>query len=449
MFSNLTEKLGKVFARLTSVGYIREEDINLALREIRVALLEADVALDVVKELTRIIKEKALGQEVIKSTTPGQMVVKIVQDCLTEILEYENSELEFNKNSLSVFLILGLQGSGKTTSSAKLAKILAKQKKKVLLASVDTYRPAAQLQLAQLASRNGLDCLAIIEGQKPLEITKRAMEEAKKNLYDVLIIDTAGRLHIDDELMDEISLIESLVKSKERILVADSMTGQDSINIARSFNDKHNLTGIVLTRLDGDSRGGAALSMSFVTKVPVKFLCTGEAVDDIEKFSGSRIASRILGMGDIVSLVEKASELVSEDEAKQLEERISKGNFNLNHLAQHLEKLTKLGGIGKLMSMIPGVGSAMQGFDSSSIDPKIINWQIAIIRSMTKKERQNPLILNASRKKRIAAGSGRSVQEINKLIKSFLQMQNMMKKFKNFDKSSLLKGGFGKFFPKS
>lgn len=448
MFKDLGEKLNNIFGKLTSVGYLTEDQIHSSLREIRVALLEADVSLEVVKEFTNIVKERALGQEVLKSITPGQMIVKIVQDTITDLLKFDKGhEININANPPAVILVMGLQGSGKTTSAVKLAKKLSYQKKKkVLLASLDVYRPAAQKQLEMLALKAGLKSLEIIENQSPLEITKRALSEAKHDQYDVLILDTAGRMHIDQDLMNEVVKISEISKPVEKLLVVDSMIGQESVNIAREFNKQVGCTAIGLTRVDGDTRGGAALSMSFMTKCPIKILGTGEGVDDLEDFDPERIASRILGMGDIVSLVEKAAEAFDDEEAAKLESDMQKGHFTLDQLASHLGKIKKMGGVAKLVSMIPGMSKFSGKINSDEVDDKSVERQIAIIRSMTKFEKLNPKLLNASRKIRISKGSGTSVQEVNKLVKNFLKMQKMMKKFSSMDKKSLMRGGMDQFF---
>lgn len=442
MFKDLGDKLNRIFSKLTGVGYINEDQINSALREIRVALLEADVSLEVIREFTKIVKEKALGQEVIKSVTPGQMVVKIVQDTIEELLTFEKGhELNFNTQPPAVLLMLGLQGSGKTTTTVKIAKKISKDKK-VLVASLDIYRPAAQRQLEVLANKANISSLEIVSVQSPQEITKRAIRVAKENFYDVLILDTAGRLHLDPELMEEIQQISSISSPVEKLLVVDAMTGQDSVNIAREFNNQIGLTGIVLTRIDGDTRGGSALSMSYVTNCPIKFLGVGEGIDELEKFYPDRVASRILGMGDIVSLVEQASELVDEEESQRIEESLKKGSFDLNQLAQHLGKIKKMGGVAKLMNMIPGLNKIAGSMASAGdMDDKAVDRQVAIIRSMTKIEKRNPKLLNASRKIRIAKGSGTTVQDVNKLVKNFLKMQKMMKKFGSMDKKTLMRAG--------
>jgi len=444
MFSNLAESLSKVFDKLTGTGYLREDDINSAMREIRIALLEADVALPVIKDLIKNIKEEAVGEKVIKSVSPGQMVVKIVQDAIEKILTLDNHALNLSIAPPAVILMVGLQGSGKTTSTAKLALKLKKDGKKVLISSLDIYRPAAQKQLQILAEQNNIDVVSIVDKEKPLEITKRTLAEGK--FYDVIILDTAGRQHVDKELMDELKDVKKLSKPIETILVADAITGQDAVNIAQEFNEAVGLSGIILTRVDSDARGGAALSMSYVTKCPIKFLATGEKIEDFELFAPDRIASRILGMGDIVSLVEKAQEFTDKEASEKLMKKLEKGQFDLDTFADQLKNLKKMGGLSSVMKMIPGINKLTKGMDGNAMDDSIIKVQLAIISSMTKKERKFPKILNASRKIRVAEGSGTKVQEINKLVKQFLQMQKMFKKAGTMDKSALLRGKFNEFF---
>jgi len=444
MFSKLTESLGKVFDKLTGTGYLREEDINLAMREIRIALIEADVSLPVIKAMISKIKEESSGEKVVKSISPGQMVIKIVQDCIENVLTLENHELNLSVAPPAVILMAGLQGSGKTTTTAKLALKLKKEGKKVLIASLDVYRPAAQKQLQVLAEQNEIDVLETLEKQKPLDIAKRALKESK--FHDVLILDTAGRQHIDKVLMKELKDVKEISSPVETILVADAITGQDAVNIAQEFNEHIGITGIILTRVDSDARGGAALSMSYITKCPIKFLATGEKVEDFEKFSPDRIASRILGMGDIVSLVEKAQETSDQEVSEKLMKKIEKGQFDLDSLADQLKGLKKMGGLAGVMKMIPGINKLTKGMNSDAMDDGAINRQIAIISSMTKDEKKFPKVLNASRKIRIANGSGTKVQDINKLVKQFLQMQKMFKKAGKMDKSALMRGDFKQFF---
>lgn len=445
MFGSLSDNLSKIFSKLTGKGFLKEEDVDLALREIRMALLEADVSLAVAKEFTKKIKEQALGQEIIKSVSPGQMVVKIVNDCLVELLTHENNQLNFSTTPPAVMMMVGLQGAGKTTICAKIANKY-KTSKKILLASLDVYRPAAKEQLAVLAKTANVSSLEIIANESPIETTKRALKEAKLQSYDLLILDTAGRLHIDDELMDELIKVKALAKPIETLLVADSLTGQDAVNVAKNFNEKVGITGIILTRIDGDSRGGAALSMSFVTNCPIKLLGTGEKLSELEEFHADRIASRILGMGDIVSLVEKASEVMDQKASEKMMEQIKKGQFDLNHLADQLKNMNKMGGIGSIIGMIPGLGGLKDKIADAKIDDKMIARQLAIISSMTKMERRNPKILNASRKIRIANGSGMKVSDVNRLLKQHMDMANMFKRFGGMDQKSMMRAGIKNLF---
>ncbi|MEM7617198.1 MAG: signal recognition particle protein [Pseudomonadota bacterium] len=438
--------INNIFDKLKNSGYLSEKDIDQTLREIKIALIEADVALPVIKNFMKYVKEQAVGQEIVKSVTPGQMVIKIVEDCLKDMLGSEAIELNLATKPPAVILMVGLQGSGKTTSTAKLAiHIQKKLNKTPFMASLDIYRPAAQKQLEILAKKNDINVLDIIEGQKPQAITKRALDEANKIGADVVLLDTAGRLHIDNNLMDELQEIKKISQPVETLLVADSLTGQDAVNIAKNFNEVIGVTGIILTRIDGDGRGGAALSMRQVANCPIKFLGVGEKIDQFEVFHPDRIASRILGMGDIVSLVEKASQVVDEKEAIKLSKKIKKGNFDFNDLASQLKQMKKMGGIGNIMGMIPGLGKVKDQLANANIDEKIFARQLAIIHSMTKKERTNPKLINSSRKKRIAGGAGVSIQEINKLIKQHKQMSLMMKKFGKMDKKALMRNGLGDF----
>ena len=429
MFDALQERLGTVFDRLTGRGALKESDVAEALREVRVALLEADVALPVVKEFVEQVQKKAVGEEVLRSVTPGQMVIKIVHDHLVEMLGTEAEPLNFRANPPVPVLIVGLQGSGKTTTAAKLAKRLhEREKKKVYLASLDVYRPAAQEQLRVLGEQAGIPTLPIVAGQMPVDIAKRAMQAAKLQGFDIVILDTAGRLHIDGALMNEVAAVRDAVKPAETLLVADSLTGQDAVNVAREFNQQIGLTGIALTRVDGDGRGGAALSMRAVTGRPIKFIGTGEKLDAIEEFHPSRIASRILGMGDVVSLVEKAKETIDEEEAAKLEKKFLKGQFDLDDLAAQLRQMRRMGGMDGLMSMLPGVAKAKQQMAAAQIDDRLLKRQEAIIGSMTLKERRDVRVLNGSRRRRIAAGAGVEIQDVNRLLKQFKQISGMMKK---------------------
>lgn len=446
MFDSLAEKLSGVFDRLAHRGALTESDVDGAMREIRVALLEADVALPVVKDVVAKIKDRAVGQAVVKSVTPSQMVVKIVHDALVEMLGGENAALDLNAAAPVPVLMVGLQGSGKTTTSAKLALRLKRDKKRALLASLDVYRPAAQEQLAQLGVQIGVDVLPIIVGEKPKAIASRAMTEGRKGGYDVVVLDTAGRLHVDLDMMGEVTEIRALVQPKETLLVVDALAGQDAVNIAREFNEKIGITGIVLTRVDGDSRGGAALSMRAVTGRPIKFLGVGEKVDALEPFHPDRLAGRILGMGDVVSLVETAAEKMDKDEAERVAKRMMDGRFDLNDLLSQLRQMQKMGDLKGLLGLIPGMGKFKAQIDAAKIDDKIFKRQEAIILSMTPRERRNPDIIKAARKKRIAAGCGLSVQDVNKLLKQYEQIADVMKKMKKMGKRGLfggLPGGFG------
>lgn len=448
MFQSLTDKLGGVFDKLRGKGSLSEEDVNLALREIRVALLEADVALPVVKDFVERIREKAVGQDIIKSVSPAQQVVKIVHDEMVAMLGSENAELSFHGTPPVIYLMVGLQGSGKTTSTAKISKYLTdKNRKKVLMASLDTYRPAAQDQLAQLGTQTGVATLPIIAGEDPVAITKRAMNEARLGGYDVLMLDTAGRLAIDDVLMNEVVAIRDLAKPVETLLVVDAMTGQDAVNTAKSFDEKVGITGLMLTRIDGDARGGAAMSMRAVTGKPIKLLGVGEKWDALEPFHPDRIAGRVLGMGDVVSLVERAVETINQNEAEEMAKRFQDGRFDLNDMLSQFRQMKKMGGIGSLMKMLPGVSRFADQIDNANLDNSVMKKQEAIILSMTKDERVRPAILNASRRKRIAAGSGTTVQQVNQLIKQFEQMEGMMRRMKKMGVGGMLgamKGFMGK-----
>lgn len=426
MFNALTTKLSDVFKKLGSRGIITQKDIEEGLREIRLALLEADVSLSVVKEFMSHVKEKALGEAVIKSIRPDQQLVKIVYDELVNLLgSSEDTSLNFKSVPPAVILMVGLQGSGKTTTSAKLALKL-KKKKRVLLASLDIYRPAAQEQLSQLGSQISVDVLPIIPDQKPLEIAKRAIETGQKGLYDVLILDTAGRLQIDETLMQEVIDVKKLANPTETLLVADALIGQEACNVAKEFNEKVGITGLVLTRIDGSSRAGAALSMKMISKAPLKFLGTGEKLEDIEEFHADRLAGRILDKGDVVSLVEKAIENIDQKEAEIQAQKMLKGKFDLEDMLNQMRQMQKLGSMSSIMGMLPGLAKYKEQIESVDTDA-IMKKQEAIILSMTPKERRHPDIIKASRKKRIAQGSGVEVHEVNKLLKSYEQMSTMMK----------------------
>lgn len=446
MFDTLAEKLGGIFDRLSHRGALTEAHVDEAMREIRIALLEADVALPVVRDFIEKVREQAVGQKVIKSVTPSQMVVKIVNDALVEMLGTENAALDLAAEPPVPVLMVGLQGSGKTTTSGKLALRLKKEKKRVLLASLDIYRPAAQEQLTQIGRQIDVDVLPVIIGEKPRAIAQRAVTEAKKGGYDVVILDTAGRLHIDLDMMAEVADVRSMVQPKETILVVDALAGQDAVNIAREFNEKIGVTGIVLTRIDGDSRGGAALSMRAVTGRPIKFLGAGEKMEALEPFHPDRLAGRILGMGDVVSLVETAAEKMDKDEAERVAKRMMEGRFDLNDLLSQLRQMQKMGDLKGLLGMLPGVAKMKAQLDAAKIDNSVFKRQEAIILSMTPRERRNPDLIKASRKKRIANGSGVTVQEVNKLLKQYEQVAEVMKRMKKMGKRGLfggLPGGFG------
>ena len=429
MFESLSDRLSGIFDKLTGRGALTESDVGEAMREVRRALLEADVALEVVREFIETVKEKAVGQEVLKSVTPGQQVVKIVHDEMVAMLGDDAEGIDLKAKAPVPIMLVGLQGSGKTTTCAKVAKRLTeKEKKKVLMASLDVRRPAAQEQLRVLGEQVGVDTLPIKEGQDPKQITKRALKDAKTGGYDVLMLDTAGRLHIDEELMAETADVHGLAKPHETLLVADALTGQDAVNLAKSFDECVPLSGIVLTRVDGDGRGGAALSMRAVTGKPIKLMGTGEKIDALEDFHPSRIADRILGMGDVVSLVERAAETLDAEKAEKIAQKMRKGAFDLDDLSDQLEQMKKIGGMSGVLSMLPGVAKMKKQIEEADLDNTVVKRQQAIISSMTPRERRSPKLLNASRKKRVAAGSGTSVQDINKLLKMHRQMSDMMKK---------------------
>jgi len=429
LFDSLTSKFGDIFDRLRKHGALSASDVSDAMREIRVALLEADVALPIVKEFIEKVNQAAIGQDVTKSVTPGQMVIKIVNDQLIEMLGSENAEINLAAVAPVPILMVGLQGSGKTTTTGKLAlRLKNREKKKVMVAGLDVARPAAQEQLAQLALQADVVCLKSVFGEQPVGIAKRAMETGRKEGFDVVILDTAGRLAIDQDLMAEVAEIRNIVVPAETLLVADAMGGQDAVNVAREFKERIGITGIVLSRVDGDSRGGAALSMKAVTGCPIKFMGVGEKLNALEAFQADRIANRILGMGDIVGLVEKAEETLDQANAEKIAKRALKGQFTLEDLQQQLGQIKNMGDIGGLMGMLPGVGKMKKQIAEANIDDRAIVRQEAIILSMTIQERRNPKVLNAKRRKRIAAGSGTSVQDVNRLLKQFQQMSKMMKK---------------------
>ena len=445
MFDVLATKLGDVFEKLKKRGALNEADVDAAMREIRVALLEADVALPVVKEFIAKAKERAVGQKVLRSVTPGQMVVKIVHDQLVDMLggglDPFEGEIDLGKAIPASILMVGLQGSGKTTTSAKLALRLKKRdRKKVLMASLDVYRPAAQQQLQVLGAQTEIATLPVVFGEQPLAIARRAMETGRREGYDVIILDTAGRLHIDQALMAEVAAVRDIAKPSETLLVADAMTGQDAVNLAKEFNEKVGVTGIVLTRVDGDARGGAALSMRAVTGRPIKLMGIGEKLDDLENFQADRVAGRILGMGDVVGLVEKAAETIEREQAEKMAARMMKGEFTLEDMAEQLKQLKRMGSLDGILGMLPGVGKIKNQLAAAKVDDKMIARQEAIILSMTVKERRNPKLLNASRRRRIAAGAGTTVEAVNRLLKQHLQMADMMKKMGKMGKKGLLGG---------
>ncbi len=444
MFDKLSDRLGGVFDKLKGRGALKEEDVRSAMREVRIALLEADVALPIVREFVEKITEKAVGQSVLKSITPGQQVVKIVNDGLVEMLGSEAAELDLAATPPVVMMMVGLQGSGKTTTTAKIAKRLSdKQNKKVMMASLDVNRPAAQEQLAILGEQTSVATLPVIEGQQPVEIAKRAMQSAKLQGFDVLMLDTAGRLHVDQQLMEEMKAVADISKPQEILLVVDSLTGQDAVNVASNFSEQVDLSGVVLTRMDGDARGGAALSMRAVTGKPIKFVGVGEKLDALEEFHPERVASRILGMGDVVSLVEKAAATVEKEDAEKLAEKMSKGLFDMNDLRMQLQQMTKMGGLGALANMMPGMKKAKQAMNAGAMDDKVLVRMDAIIGSMTKEERVKPKLLNAKRKVRIAKGSGTTVQDVNKLLKMHQEMSKAMKKIKKMGGLKGLASMFG------
>jgi signal recognition particle subunit SRP54 len=454
MFEGLSKRLGDVFDRLRGRGALSEADVDAALREVRTALLEADVALPVVRDFIDSVRPKAIGADVIRSVTPGQMVIKLVNDHLVEMLGGTVADLDLNAIPPVVVLMVGLQGSGKTTSSAKIAYRLTQGpqgmaaemfggsfsvKRRVMMASLDTRRPAAQQQLAVLGTQTGVSTLPIVPLEMPLAITRRALETARREGFDVLILDTAGRLSIDEALMKEVADIRDLAKPTETLLVADAMTGQDAVNVARAFNEKVGVTGIVLTRVDGDSRGGAALSMRAVTGKPVKLIGVGEKFDALEPFHPDRIAGRILGMGDIVSLVERAAETINKEDADKLAAKVRKGQFDMDDLLSQLRQLRKMGGLQGLMGLLPGAMQAKAAMSKAKIDEKQLKRQEAIILSMTPKERRNPDVIHASRKKRIASGSGVHVQDVNKLLKQHADMLKMMKRVNKLGEKGMMR----------
>jgi signal recognition particle subunit SRP54 len=441
LFESLSDRLSGIFDKITGRGALSAADVDAALREVRRALLEADVALDVVKSFVDKVRSRAVGAEVIRSVKPGQMVVKIVHDQLVETLGAESTPVDLEAPAPVALMMVGLQGSGKTTTTAKLARrISERQRRKVLMASLDTRRPAAQEQLRVLGEQVGVATLPIVAGQTPVDIARRAINAGRLGGYDVVMLDTAGRTHVDEPLMIEMQEIKAAANPHEILLVADALTGQDAVNVARSFNERVGVTGIVLTRVDGDGRGGAALSMRAVTGRPIKLIGTGEKMDALEDFHPGRIADRILGMGDIVSLVERAAETIDAEKAKAAAQKLKKGEFDLEDLAEQLKQMQKIGGMSGILGMLPGVGKMQKQIAAAGLDDSIVGRQLAIISSMTRKERQKPAIMNASRRKRIAAGSGTDVSDVNKLLKMHRQMSDMMKKLGRG------KGGLGGLF---
>ena len=430
MFENLSDRLGGVFDRLTKQGALSEDDVNAALREVRTALLEADVSLPVARSFVKSVTQKATGAAVTKSVTPGQQVVKIVHDELIKVLQGEGAPDALRiDNPPAPVLMVGLQGSGKTTTTAKLAlRLKDREKKRVLMASLDTNRPAAMEQLAILGTQIGVDTLPIVKGESAVQIAKRAKQQATLGGYDVYMLDTAGRLHIDEVLMDEVQAVRDIAQPRETLLVVDGLTGQDAVNVATEFDAKVGITGVVLTRMDGDGRGGAALSMRAVTGKPIRFVGLGEKMDALETFDAERVAGRILGMGDIVALVEKAQQVLEVEQAERMMKRFQKGLFNMNDLKSQLEQMQKMGGMGSIMQMMPGMSKMAKAAEDAGMNDKMIRRQIALINSMTRKERANPDILQASRKKRIAEGAGLEVSELNRLLKMQKQMGDTMKK---------------------
>jgi signal recognition particle subunit SRP54 len=451
VFDQLSGKLSGVFDGLRARGRLAEGDVNEALREIRLALLDADVALPVVRDFIASVRERAVGAEVLDSVSPGQQVVKIVSDVMVEALGGAGAvPLNLNAPAPIPMLMVGLQGSGKTTTSGKIAlRLKTRDRKKVLLASLDTQRPAAQLQLQVLAERAGVASLPIVPGQTPVEIARRAMETGRREVFDVVILDTAGRLSIDAALMDEVCAIRAATEPAETLLVVDAMTGQDAVNTAKAFNDALGVTGIVMTRMDGDARGGAALSMRSVTGAPIKLTGSGEKLEALEDFHPERVAGRILGQGDVLSLVERASETIDQEEAEKLAAKMARGKFDLDDYAKQLKQITKMGSLQSILGMLPGMGAMTKQLEGKDIDTSVLKRQAAIISSMTAKERQLPDIIKASRKKRIAGGSGTTVQDVNKLLKQFDDMSTMMKRMTKLGQKGLMRHGMSALMPKA
>ncbi|MBN9511532.1 MAG: signal recognition particle protein [Alphaproteobacteria bacterium] len=453
MFDTLSGKLSGIFDRLRGRGALSEADVNEALREVRLALLDADVALPVVRDFIARVRERAIGAEVLDSVSPGQQVVKIVNDVMVEALGGAGAApLNLNAPAPIPILMVGLQGSGKTTTAGKLALRFAQRlRRKVLLASLDTQRPAAQLQLAQLAEQAGVPSLPIVPGQTPLEIAQRAMDTGRREVFDIVILDTAGRLSINQELMDEVRAIRAATEPAETLLVVDALTGQDAVNTAKAFNEAVGVTGIVMTRMDSDARGGAALSMRAITGAPIKLVGAGEKLDALEDFHPERVAGRILGMGDVLSLVEKAAETIEQEEAEKLARKLAKGTFDLEDYAAQLRQITKMGSINAIIGMLPGAGKIQEQLASAgadNLDKTVLRRQAAIIGSMTRAERRNPAMIKASRKRRIAAGSGTQVQDVNRLLKQFDDMSDAMKRMKKLGQKGLMRHGLGALMPR-
>jgi signal recognition particle subunit SRP54 len=444
LFDNLSDRLGSVFDKLRGRGSLSEADVRAAMREVRVALLEADVALPVARDFVDQVTEKAVGQEVLRSVTPGQMVVKIVHDALVETLGSETAELNLDVSPPAVVMMVGLQGSGKTTTTAKLGKRLAeRERKRVLMASLDVARPAAQEQLAVLGRQAKVDTLPIVAGQQPVEIARRAVQAARLQAYDVVLLDTAGRLHVDDQLMAEMKAVEQASSPAETLLVVDSLTGQDAVNVAKGFAGEVELSGVILTRMDGDARGGAALSMRAVTGKPIKFAGVGEGIDALEAFHPQRVAGRILGMGDVVSLVEKAAETIKVEDAEKLAAKMAKGKFDLDDMRAQIAQMQRMGGLGALANMLPGLKGVKGAMDKAQDGKALVHLE-AMMSSMTARERAKPEIINAKRKIRIAKGSGTTVQEVNKLLKMHQEMASVMKRLKKMGGLGKLAAMFGK-----
>ena len=442
MFESLSSRLSDAFDALKKRGALREADVDDALREVRVALLEADVALDVVKDFIAAVREKAVGAEVVRSVAPAQMVIKIVHDQMVEMLGAEAESINIAAAPPAAILMVGLQGSGKTTTTAKIGlRLTQREKKQVLMASLDVHRPAAEEQLRVLGEEAGIPTLPVVEGQMPADIARRAMDSARLRGVDVVLLDTAGRLHVDEALMAEAVQIRDAVKPVEILLVADALTGQDAVNTAKAFKERLDVTGIALTRTDGDARGGAALSMRAVTGCPIKLLGTSEKLDGLEAFHPDRVASRILGMGDVISLVEKATETVDAEDAARLEAKMRKGTFDLEDYLMQIRQMRKMGGMDGLLAMLPGMGKAKKQMAAANIDDSLLNRQEAIVLSMTPTERHKVKILNGSRKRRIAKGSGTTVQDVNRLVKQHRQMADMVKKMGKLGKTGFLRHG--------